>query len=339
MHGVQHNYDLTACNTLSVPAMAEHYAAPTDKAGLRACLDFARSAGLSITVMGAGSNVVLPKYLKGLVVSPRFSGIEVLERTREHVVISVGAGEDWSELVRHTLRQGWYGLENLATIPGSVGAAPVQNIGAYGTELARFVLRVVAIDALSGTEETYDNADCDFAYRQSIFRRHWRDRKIIIAVHLRLATEFKPNTTYESLRAYLRARDITELSALAVYRAVATLRRRLPDVTREPNVGSFFLNPEMDESAYRGVLKLCPDVKAWSQPLKRMRISAADLLERCGWRDKSCAGVRVHKEHALVIVNDQHRSGADVMHCATAMHVSVLQRFGVDLEIEPRVLV
>lgn len=333
------NYDLVSHNTLAVPAVADWYATPATLAQLRMHLRFATERDLPVTILGAGSNVVLPERIEGLVLRPLFVGVRLVKRDSRHVLIEVGASEDWAHLVRFSLRQGWYGLENLALIPGSVGAAPVQNIGAYGVELARFVLKVVAVDVRSGIREEFSADECDFSYRQSVFRSRWRDHKIITSVHLCLDAQARPYTEYESLREHLKQRGVTQPSALQVYRSVATLRRRLPNVVREPNVGSFFVNPELDTTAYRALLKLCPNVKAWQRPDARMRVGAADLLERCGWKGRTYDGVQVHSRHALVIVNHKRCSGVAVMRCAQAMRLSVEQKFGVSLEIEPRVLV
>ena len=336
---MQHDYHLTGCNTLGVPCVAECYATPTDLEQLQESLAFAKKRNMPITILGAGSNVILPEYLSGMVLRPMFSGIRALKKDAHHIIVEVGASESWAGWVRYSLRKRWYGLENLAAIPGSVGAAPVQNIGAYGVELASYLSEIVVVDSKTAKVQILRPADCDFSYRKSAFRERWHDSKIIIAVRMRLLTKAKPHTEYAVLRQHLEKKATATVSALHVYRSVVSLRRRLPDVLDEPNVGSFFVNPELDRPAYERLLKTCPDIKAWPRPKGYMRVSAGDLLERCGWKGKVYKQVRVHSRHALVIINDQYQSGAAVMRCAQAMRESVAQRFSIDLAIEPRVLV
>jgi UDP-N-acetylmuramate dehydrogenase len=335
---IQRDYDLGGGNTLGVPCVAGWYATPTNLAELSDSLALAQAQSMPVTILGAGSNVVLPSRLPGMVLRPMMMGIRMLKRQDDYVIVEIGAGENWAEWVRHSLRRRWYGLENLANIPGSVGAAPVQNIGAYGVELSSYLYELTVMDKQTGNAETLSAAQCEFSYRNSIFRGKWRDRKIITAVRMRLCTRAQPHTGYARLQQHLADRSASKISACRVYRAVVTLRRLLPDVLREPNVGSFFVNPELDQPAYQRLLSACPDIKAWPRSAERMRISAGSLLEHCGWKGKTYEKVRVHDRHALVIINDRHCPGETVMRCAEAMRQSVARQFDIHLAVEPRVL-
>lgn len=336
---VHKDYALDDCNTMAVPSIAEFYAQPCNALELLEALHFAKNKKLAQTILGSGSNVVLPDFLVGLCLHLMFSGIEVWREDKDYVWIDVQCGENWSNLVRYCLSHHWYGLENLADIPGSVGAAPVQNIGAYGVELSSFLEAVHILDIDSEEQQTITTADCGFSYRNSAFKSDAYSHKIIQAVRLRLYKQQQPCMHYESLQKHLQAQNILNPNCQQIYEAVSFLRNRLPDVHVAPNVGSFFTNPQLDRTTYEDFIKNHQDVKTWQQADGYYKISAADLLERCGWKGRDYKGVVVHHDHALVITNPKHRLGADIMDCATAMHDSVADRFGVSLAIEPTILV
>ena len=330
------DYPLLEHNTLRVPAVAEWYAAPTDEAGLAEALAFAASRKLAITVLGEGSNVVLPDRLQGLVIRPMSMGLELLAETESAVDLRVGAGENWHRLVLDCLRRGWHGLENLALIPGSVGAAPVQNIGAYGVDLADFVRAVEVVDVASGQRRILSADVCDFGYRDSRFRVRDRDRLIIVALQLRLSREASVNIDYPSLQAAFADRG--KPTPAEVFEQVVQLRSRLPDPQVLPNVGSFFKNPLVSDAVWRRLQRAHPQLIAWPQAPGQVKIGAGWMLEQLGWSGRRhSSGVRVHDAHALVLINDRGLGADAIRACSGEMRETVQHRFGVLLEEEPRV--
>ncbi|MFZ5654142.1 MAG: UDP-N-acetylmuramate dehydrogenase [Pseudomonadota bacterium] len=335
---LRRDFDLRACNTLALAARAEYFAAVTDLDRAREALDFARARRLPVTVLGEGSNVVLAGDLPGLVVRVAIGGRRLVGERHGRLELQVGAGENWHATVAHCLRQGWYGLENLALIPGTAGAAPVQNIGAYGVELESRFLHLTALEIATGAIRRFSRADCGFGYRDSIFKQGERDRWLIISVTLELRRVPAPVLDYPALREALGDRPAAEISPAEVAAAVMALRRaRLPDPAVLPNAGSFFKNPVVSAAAARALAARCPGLATFPAPGGQVKLAAAWLIEQCGWKGVERCGVGVHDRQALVLVN---RGGGAValLELARAVRRSVAERFGVLLEPEPRVL-
>ena len=326
--------DLRGSNTLGLPAIAQWCTDIQDTADLPATLDFARSRGLAIRVLGGGSNVVLPERLPGLTLRMRSRGIALLEETSLAYVVRAAAGEPWHPFVLHCHQQGWHGLENLALIPGTVGAAPIQNIGAYGLELARFVQEVRGVDTQSGEPRTLDAAACGFGYRHSVFKGSLAGRLLITDVVFALPRAASPVTHYAALAAELSglaAPDHADVLAAVI----AIRRRRLPDPDLLPNAGSFFKNPVVSSAEFLQLEARWPGIAHWPQEDGRVKLAAAWLVERCGWKGYREHGVGVHEAQALVLVNFGAGTAAALLALARRIQDSVLQRFGLGLEIEP----
>lgn len=324
-------------NTLAAPSTAAWYARAEDEGQLREALDFARRRALPVVIMGEGSNIVPPPRIEALALRPALKGVEVLADDGREVLLRVGAGENWSALVARCCDSGWHGLENLSGIPGSAGAAPVQNIGAYGVELRR---RLEAVEVMEvggdGACALLPPAACGFGYRRSRFRGEWRDRRVILALRLRLSRKAEVNCDYPRLAEALAAAGCERPRPEDVRREVLALRRRLPDPARAPNVGSFFKNPTLDEAAAAEFRRRHPTLPLW--PVDGgARLAAAAMLDELGWRGRRVADVKVHDEHALVIVNDKGCEQSRILACAETMRAEVRERFGMELEYEPRV--
>lgn len=332
------NYPLGDYNTLALEACAEAYAAVTDDGELREALSWARERELPVVVLGAGSNIVLAGNLRALVIHQQFRGIEVLASDEQWVRVRVGAGENWHELVRWCLERGYYGLENLALIPGTVGAAPVQNIGAYGVELQSVFVQLHAVDIADGRDRVLDREACQFGYRDSIFKRGLRDKTVITAVELRLSLSPAVNISYPTLADWFAQNPETEVIPETVFDAVVDIRStRLPDPTLEPNAGSFFKNPVLTPDQTREVAEKAMGLPIYPQPDGNLKVPAAWFIDQCGWKGLRRNGVGVHDHHALVLVNDGSNSGVELLSLATEIAASVHDRFGVDLEMEPRI--
>ncbi len=327
--------DLQPLNTLRVPAMAEHFAEVTVSSQLEGLLAHARSNHWPITVLGEGSNVVLGDVLPGLVLVQRSKGITVLEEDDTMARVQVAAGENWHSFVRWCLDRGYLGLENLALIPGSVGAAPIQNIGAYGVEAGEFIEAVNCRLLPNGEHRVLDREACDFAYRDSVFKRELKDTTLIESVTFALPKTRDPVTSYPTLANYLEAYDIVDPDARQVFDAVVEIRsNRLPDPAELPNVGSFFKNPVLDEARFANLAAGHPEMPHYDDPAGH-KIPAAWLIEQCGFKQREGA-VRVHADHALVIINPQQRPARDIAALAREIVGAVRSRFGILLEQEPR---
>jgi UDP-N-acetylmuramate dehydrogenase len=332
------NAALKRYNTLALEARAEAFVEVADDAQLCAALAWARSRELPVVALGEGSNIVLAGDVPGLVVHLCSRGIEVLEKSADTVSLRVAAGENWHGLVRWSLERGYYGLENLALIPGTVGAAPVQNIGAYGVELQSVFLRLHALNIADGSATVLERDACEFDYRDSVFKHALKDRLVITAVDLRLSLSPRVNIDYPTLADWFAAHPRTEPTPEAVFDAVVDIRgSRLPDPAREPNAGSFFKNPVVTPDEMRALAERALGVSCYPQPDGRLKVPAAWFIDQCGWKGRRRNGVGVHDQHALVLVNCGSDSGAELLSLAADVARSVRDRFGVELEMEPRV--
>lgn len=329
---------LTACNSLALEAHAARCVSLSSYEILLAEVDRASKDGSGFIILGEGSNVVLAGDLNQTVGLMRLKGREVLRQDASSVDIAVAAGENWHELVQWTLEQGLYGLENLALIPGTAGAAPIQNIGAYGVEVAASLQRVHAIDLESGQTLELDAPACELGYRDSIFKHRLRDKVVIHRVELRLSREPTVQLGYPVLADYLAQQGCSSPTPQQVFEAVVSIRReRLPDPAQEPNAGSFFKNPVVPVSKADGLAARYPNLPQFPAPQGLVKLPAAWLIDQCGWKGYCRDGVGVHPGHALVLVNYSSNSGRTLLALARDIQHSVSDRFGVELEIEPRI--
>ena len=333
---VELDADLRPFNTFGLPARARYLARIECPEQVAPLLADTRFSGLPRFVLGGGSNIVLTSDVPGLVLQVAVRGRECVDEDAQWRYVRAGGGENWHDFVRWTLDQGWPGLENLSLIPGTVGAAPVQNIGAYGLELAeRFdSLEAVALD--DGSSVRFSAADCRFAYRDSVFKREAAGRYLITAVIFRLPKTWEPQLAYAALADELAACAPAELDAHAVSDAVIAVRsRKLPDPARLGNAGSFFKNPVVDAAHFEQLRERYPALPHYPQDDGRHKIAAGWLIEQCGWKGRNLGGVGCYERQALVLVNRGGAQGEDVRHIASAIQQDVIERFGVVLEPEP----
>jgi UDP-N-acetylmuramate dehydrogenase len=336
MH-IERDVSLKPFNTLALQAKASALVTVNSDAELVEALAWARVQGMPVVPLGQGSNVVLAGDIEALVVVQQERGITIVDEDDSSVQLRVCAGENWHQLVCWALDQGYHGLENLALIPGTVGAAPIQNIGAYGVELDRFVVAVHAVTIADGVPVTLDRAACEFAYRDSVFKHRLKDTLVITAVDFRLSKEAVADTAYPALANYLSEHAL-ERTPQAIFDAVVAIRSsRLPDPATVPNAGSFFKNPIIayERSAYLGTR--FPGIPRYPQADGRAKLAAAWMIDHCGWKGVAREGVGVHPAHALVLVNQGSDSGAVLLALAGDIQKSVAETFGYVLEIEPRV--
>jgi UDP-N-acetylmuramate dehydrogenase len=330
-----HNHNLQALNTLAVPACAEHFCAVHSLAELCDALKWAHQQRHPVTILGGGSNVILAPLISGLVIHIQLFG-KSITLEGDDVLLRVSAGENWHQLVAWSLDQGFYGLENLALIPGTMGAAPVQNIGAYGVEISRLVAAVDTVSRRDFSAKTLLNQACEFAYRESVFKTKLRNQVVITSVTLRLSKVPKLETSYPALRDLLPTNPTPE----QIFKAVCQIRRaKLPDPQTTPNCGSFFKNPIVSLSNFEKIQAKFPQVPAYSTPdlagEPQRKLAAAWLIDAAGWKGYSRQGVGVHHQQALVLTNTQGHAADNLLQLAQQIQQSVLNQFGVTLELEP----
>jgi UDP-N-acetylmuramate dehydrogenase len=323
---------LASFNTFRVAAGAERLATLGDLAEL-ATLRFDPESDL---ILGDGSNVLLASDVPGTVWLNRFMGRRIGASKKDRVSVSVGAGEPWHDVVRWTLEAGLSGLENLSLIPGRCGAAPLQNIGAYGVELAEHLEAVEAWNWNTGKLERIPRDECDFAYRDSRFKSRERDRWLITALHLSLDARFNPRLEYQGLRDALGKAPVT---AKNVSDAVIGLRRaKLPDPERIGNAGSFFKNPVLSGVEAQRLRTLAPTAPLHATGTDQFKTSAAWLIEACGWKGRRIGDAGVSDRHALVLVNHGSATGEELLALADQIRADVRERFRICLEAEPRII-
>jgi UDP-N-acetylmuramate dehydrogenase len=330
---VRQNASLRSLNTLGIEAHAGLLL--TIEAGD----DLLSGPGFNLAkdmILGGGSNVVFATDVPGTVFLNRIMGIEVVEDNGDQVWIEVGAGENWHELVLWSLNQGWSGLENLSLIPGLAGAAPVQNIGAYGVELSSVLDSVTTWDMAENHWTTFDREDCQLSYRDSRFKSREANRYLITSLRLRLNRQFHPKLSYGGLKEELRTHGIKKPDARQVSNAVIKLRRRkLPDPASEGNAGSFFKNPIIEEEQAKELLLRYPALPAWPDDAGQLKLSAAWMIEACKLKGHRQGDAGVSEKHSLVLVNHGSASGSDIATLASKVKTRVYEEFGVELEQEP----
>ena len=337
---IQHDVSLQPHNTFGIAARARSYLAVDSLACLQALHADPALARLPRLVLGGGSNIVLTGDFPGLVLHMRNRGMEVLSRDQEATLVRVAAGENWHGFVLWSLEQGLGGLENLALIPGSVGAAPIQNIGAYGVEMQERMHSLRVFDPASATLRTLTREQCRFGYRDSIFKHAQERQWVVWDVSFSFAHAWRPNISYPELAAELAVADPaaepSQPDARAICQAVIAIRqRKLPDPARIGNAGSFFKNPVVAAAQHASLLARHPRLVSYAQRDGSFKLAAGWLIDQCGWKGKSLGCAGIHERQALVLVNRGGASGSDILALAQAVRQDVLQRFGVTLEPEP----
>ncbi|MGB3288722.1 MAG: UDP-N-acetylmuramate dehydrogenase [Burkholderiaceae bacterium] len=332
-----HDQDLSSFNTLGLRSRARALLRYSAAEQLPQLTELAARYD-KVMVLGGGSNVVLAPQLDGLVVKTESRGIRLVDESGDAWLVEAQAGEVWHDFVAHCVGRGWLGLENLALIPGTVGAAPVQNIGAYGVELDQRFHSLLAWDMRQGRLLEMGPDDCRFSYRNSFFKQSEPGRWLITALRLRLPKAWRPALDYPDLRRHPSLQEGEgPVTARRIFDAVCEVRRRkLPDPAVLGNAGSFFKNPIVDAEAY-GVLKAAyPDLVAYEQEGGRSyKLAAGWLIDRAGWKGRRVGPVGVHDRQALVLVNYGGADAQDIMNLAEAIKADIRARFGVALEQEP----
>ncbi|PXX90832.1 UDP-N-acetylenolpyruvoylglucosamine reductase [Marinobacter vulgaris] len=334
---IQENVSLAGMNSLGIDAQARYFVSVTSVDALRQALAWGAEQSVEPLILGGGSNLVFAGDYPGLVIRLAISRRCWENIDGDEATLVLGAGENWHSVVIYAASAGYRGIENLALIPGTVGAAPVQNIGAYGSELRDTLLEVSALDRRTGEEITLTNSLCHFSYRDSVFK-HEPGRYVITTVRLRLSRSRPFSLEYRDLADYFDGEDTRSLTPLEVANAVMAVRRRkLPDPAQLPNAGSFFKNPVVSLKTWHALQQSYPDI-AGHPGDNNAKVAAAWLIDQCGWKGYRNGKVGVHNRQALVLVNHSHGSGQDVLALADRIRNDVEARFGIALEMEPGVV-
>lgn len=332
---VQAQVSLKPYNSFGIDVKAGHFAEARSDDDVRALLAYAAGQQLPVLVVGGGSNLLLTRDIAALVVRMASSGIRLLSDDGEQVVVEAEAGESWHPFVQWTLAQGLVGLENLSLIPGTVGAAPMQNIGAYGVEIKDVFAGLTALDRQTGALRDFSLEECAFAYRDSYFKRN-PGRWVILRVRFRLARNAPLHLDYGPVRQRLADKGVEHPGAQDVSDAICSIRReKLPDPAELGNAGSFFKNPLVSAELAGRIHQQYPGAVAYPQADGQVKLAAGWLIEQAGWKGYREGDAGVHQLQALVLVNHGQASGAQLHALACKVQADILERFGVELEMEP----
>ncbi len=333
---VQLRASLRSHNSFGLPAVAATLVRLASDADVRRVVDHPVYGTAPKFILGGGSNVVLTRDIDAVVLKVEVMGRRLVAESPRAFVVEAGAGEPWHSLVAWTLQQGWPGLENLALIPGSVGASPVQNIGAYGVELKDRFHSLDAVDLVTGRTVTLGPEECRFGYRDSVFKHHLAGKSVITRVRFHLPKPWQPVLGYLDLERKMAETGQRSPSAQTIFDWICAIRSaKLPDPAVLGNAGSFFKNPVVSEEQCRDIIGRDPEIVHYPLPDGTVKLAAGWLIDACGWKGKTVGRAGVYEKQALVLVNRGGASGAEVVTLARAIQESVYGRFGIRLESEP----
>ena len=335
---IQHNISLKPYNSFGVEAFADVFIEANSVAQLKEILGNEELNSLPRLIVGGGSNMLFCADFKGLVIKTDFQGIHVTEKG-DDIFVKVGAGVVWNDLVGFCVGKGFGGIENLTLIPGSAGAAPIQNIGAYGVEVKDVFHELTAFEFETGEIKIFNKLDCKFGYRQSFFKEEGKGKFLITDITLKLTKNPSLNTSYGAINNELEARGITNPTIADISKVVGDIRQsKLPDPTTIGNAGSFFKNPVLDNGIVNPVKAKFPDLVTYPMGPDHTKIAAGWLIENCGWKGKIVGNTGTWKNQALVLVNNGGATGQEVFDLSEKIIQSVKDKFGIPLEREVNII-
>ena len=323
---IKKSFSLKENNLLKIDSTAKFFIEIFDLGDLKDIQNFTSTKKINFCILGEGSNVVLPDLLNKFVIKISYNEILI-----EDNLVTVGAGKNWDDFVLWSLENGYCGLENLSGIPGSIGAAPIQNIGAYGSEVSNFIEEVICFDMESNSLVSFNNNDCKFSYRQSIFQD--KDSLIVVKVRFKLTKDFQPDLEYEDLN-FLKTEEI---SPFIIRKHILKIRKaKISDPQEHANVGSFFKNPIISLDELEKIKQILPTIKFYSYIDNKVKISAAFLIESLNLKGFALNNARVSEKHSLVLENKSEKS-EDILNLASYIQASVLENYNINLELEPQI--
>jgi UDP-N-acetylmuramate dehydrogenase len=336
---MEENKSLKSLNTFGLDIRAAFFMEAIHEDHLHQAFAFAEEKKLPVLVLGGGSNLLFTKSFEGLVLRVCNKGIKVIHQNDKQIVVEVMAGENWHSFVLHALSQNWYGLENLSLIPGQVGAAPMQNIGAYGVEVMSLIDAVVYWDRDAKKFIRIEGKDCKFGYRESIFKNELKNKAIIWSVEFRLSLYPSLKTNYGDIQSILSSRGISNPTPKDLSDAVVSIRQsKLPDPAEKGNAGSFFKNPVVESRIYENLIVQYPEMPSYPAGQNGYKIPAGWLIEKSGWKGKNLGTHGVHDRQALVLVNHGGATGKEIFGLACIIQADVAKKFGIQLEMEVNVI-
>jgi UDP-N-acetylmuramate dehydrogenase len=331
---IEYNISLKHLNTFGIEVYAKEFVVIKSHQDLQALISQRDISKEKFLIIGGGSNILFTKDFGGLLIKMEIEGVELVREDEKYVWIKAGAGLVWHDFVLYTIEKGWGGLENLSLIPGTVGASPIQNIGAYGVEVKDVIEDVMGIDLITTQTVAIKSNDCQFEYRSSIFKKEIKDKFLITEVVFKLSKRPKLHVEYGAIRDELKKENIEHPTIKDVSNAVINIRRsKLPDPTVVGNAGSFFKNPVVDQQKLSELKSLVPSIVSYPFG-DQFKLAAGWLIEQAGWKGYRENNVGCHEKQALVLVNHGGATGAEILRLAQKIQHSVRQKFGVDLEME-----
>ncbi|MFT3935002.1 MAG: UDP-N-acetylmuramate dehydrogenase [Chitinophagaceae bacterium] len=334
---IQQNKSLEAFNTFGIDVQAAAFSSFSDTNELEELVS--EYANTRLLIIGGGSNLLLTSNFSGLVLKNNIKGIEKIREDNEFVFVKAGAGENWHQFVLHCIEHGWAGVENLSLIPGSIGASPMQNIGAYGVEIKDVFYELEAFHLKEKTLVKFTLDDCAFGYRESVFKKQYKDQFVIVSVTFQLRKQPQFNTSYGAIAEELQKMGITTLSIKAISDAVIRIRSsKLPNPKEIGNAGSFFKNPEVSLAHFNSLKEKYPAIVGYPLHNNQVKLAAGWLIEQCGWKGYRKGDAGCHSKQALVLVNYGHATGKEIYDLSTEILNSVNEKFGVLLEREVNII-
>lgn len=336
---LQENISLLPYNTFGLDVSANYFCIVNSKDVLLDVIQKNLPSFKKILILGGGSNVLFCNDFDGLVIKNEIKGIEVIQENEQYVWIKSYSGTIWQELVLFCIQNNYGGIENMSLIPGTVGAAPIQNIGAYGVELKDVFIELEAIDLQSGAVQIFSKEACHFGYRDSIFKQSAKGLYFIYSITLKLSKYPEINTSYGDIEKTIAQENIMHPTIKDVSDAVIKIRQsKLPDYKFLGNAGSFFKNPEISKADFEKLQSLYPNIPNYILPNGNIKIPAAWLIEQCGWKGKQIGQTGNHAQQALVIVNYGKANGKEIWQHAQRVQASILQQFGISVEMEVNIV-
>lgn len=338
MH-IQENVSLKQYNTFGIDVQSRYFVDIASIEHLHELVTHPKWQTIPKLVLGDGSNVLFSQDYPGLVIKMSLKGKEITAEDNQHVWLRMAAGENWHECVLFCIQHHLAGIENLSFIPGTVGAAPIQNIGAYGVELREVLVKLTAMRLSDGTLHTFEHSDCRFGYRDSIFKRELKNQFIIVSVDLRLNKTPIFRLDYGAIKETLAAMQIKDVSIKAVSDAVIKIRQqRLPDPKKIGNAGSFFKSPILPKQQFHAMYQQFPQMPYFLDDNEHYKIPAGWFIEQCGWKGRRLGEAGVHEQHALVLINYGKGSGRDIKQLAEQIQASVKDKFAIELIPEVNII-
>ena len=331
------NISLAKLTTMKIGGNAAYYAEASTVDEIYGGIDFAKSNSLPVFIIGGGSNTIASdETYPGLILKITIKGFEIINDTPKYTTIKIGAGEIWDKVVEKTTEMNLSGIEAMSAIPGTCGAAPVQNVGAYGQEIAQTLVELEAIDREVGEMVILDKNDCGFSYRNSIFKSSAIGRYIITSITIKLRKDKLKPPFYPALEKYLQENEINDFSPSLIRQAVTKIRsKKLPDPEKLPNSGSFFKNAIVSKRILKKIKKDYPDIPSYSLPDRKVKIPTGWLIDKTGLKGETINGIQINPNNALVLINESAQNHSDLESAKQAIVNSVYNQFGIEIEQEP----